>query len=208
MSFFNVLFFKTKKKNLLISCMFWWTWVIRSTLNQAPPRFAINAWPLRRKKGVNRLVREPPGHANEECTWAQNNQESRRKYWATRLFIRSFTLTAYFFTCSALLASSHTPSVCTLRSSVRSLAHSVTPELVGKWMIWCLRTTRFCPTVCRLGSNARHPFMTPFIPKSPRTTWYHQLNLPGKDLKLDTQQLAFIQHGRGTPQIAKRLLCQ
>ena len=34
-----------------------------------------------------------------------------------------------------------------LRSFVRSFVHSLTPELVRKWMIWCLKTTWFCPTV-------------------------------------------------------------
>ena len=37
-------------------------------------------------------------------TVGQNNQESRRKYWATCLFICSFACTAHLFVCSTLLA--------------------------------------------------------------------------------------------------------
>ena len=64
----------------------------------------------------------------------QNNQEYRLEHWATCLSVRSFARTAHSFACSAA-------------ALIRSLAHSLTPSLVGKWMIRCLKTTWFCPTV-------------------------------------------------------------
>ena len=39
------------------------------------------------------------------CTVAQNNQEHRLKYWATRSSIRLFTRTTHLFACYILLAS-------------------------------------------------------------------------------------------------------
>ena len=42
-----------------------------------------------------------------------------------------------------------------LRSLVCSLAHSLTPQLVGKWMTRCLTTTWFCPTVKRVPPSLR-----------------------------------------------------
>ena len=36
-----------------------------------------------------------------------------------------------------------------LNSFRRSIAHSLAPELLGEWMILCLQTTWFCPTVKR-----------------------------------------------------------
>ena len=48
----------------------------------------------------------------------QNNQKPRQKYWATHLFIHSFTGTAYSFACSGLLAllAPSAALACSLRS--------------------------------------------------------------------------------------------
>ena len=59
-----------------------------------------------------------------ECTVVWNNQESRRKYWATSLSVRSFAHTAHSFACSALLAP--------LRSFVCSLAHFTHSQVCRK----------------------------------------------------------------------------
>ena len=66
------------------------------------------------------LINTDIRHARE-CTMAQNNQESSRKYWATRSSVRSFTRTAHSFACSALLASLARSAVL-----ICSLAHSLT----------------------------------------------------------------------------------
>ena len=58
--------------------------------------------------------------ASPHSTMVQISQESRRKYWATRLSVRSFTRTAHLFACSGLLASL-TPSAALTRSLARSL---------------------------------------------------------------------------------------
>ena len=60
---------------------------------------------------------------NDSSTMVDNSQEYRLKYWATRSSIHSFARTAHSFACSALLV--------TLARSIRSLAHSLVPELVG-----------------------------------------------------------------------------
>ena len=55
-----------------------------------------------------------------ECTVVWNSQESRRKYWATRLSVRSFARTAHSLACSGLLTSL-APSAALTRSLARSL---------------------------------------------------------------------------------------
>ena len=60
------------------------------------------------------------------------NQESRCKYWATRLSVRSSARTAHSFACSGLFASL-TPSAaltCSLARSLRSLPRSWESELL------------------------------------------------------------------------------
>ena len=57
------------------------------------------------------------------CTMVQNNQESRCKYWDTRLSVCSFARTAHSFAWSALL-SSLTHSVALIRLLARSLTSS------------------------------------------------------------------------------------
>ena len=69
-------------------------------------------------------------------TVVQNEEKSRKKYWATHFSVCSFAHTAHSFACSALLTlltlwASH----ALLPSLVRLLAHPLTPELLGKWMI-------------------------------------------------------------------------
>ena len=60
------------------------------------------------------------------CTVGQNNQKYRRKYWATRSSVRSFTRTAHSFACSGLLASLAPSATLThsLTCSLRSLPSS------------------------------------------------------------------------------------
>ena len=57
-----------------------------------------------------------------------NSQEYRRKYWATRLSVRSFARTAFSFACSGLLASL-APSAALARS-LPSLPRSWESELL------------------------------------------------------------------------------
>ena len=59
----------------------------------------------------------------KQVTIVWNNQESRRKYWATRSSVRSFARTAHSFTRSALLAS-FTCSIALIRLLARSLINS------------------------------------------------------------------------------------
>ena len=64
------------------------------------------------------------------CTMVRDSQDSKCKNWATRLSIRSFPRTAHSFYCSARLAL-HVRSA----ALTPSVAYSLTPSLVGKWMI-------------------------------------------------------------------------
>ena len=61
------------------------------------------------------------------------NRESRCKYWANRSSVRSFAHTTH---CSA-----HTAALICL------LLRSLTPMLVGKWIIRGPKTTWLCPTL-------------------------------------------------------------
>ena len=76
-----------------------------------------------------------------------NKQELRRKYWATRSSARSFACTAHSFAFFGLLASR---ALLCAHSFSRSLT-LLTPSLVGKCMIPCLKMPWFCPIVrcCR-----------------------------------------------------------
>ena len=58
--------------------------------------------------------------ASSCCTVDWNKQEKRRKYWATRLSVRSFARTAHSFAGSGLLASL-APSAALTHSLARSL---------------------------------------------------------------------------------------
>ena len=63
----------------------------------------------------------------------QNNQEYRRKRWATRSSVRSFARTAHSFACSALLALlAH--SAALIHSLPRSLTHSLACGKVNDWI--------------------------------------------------------------------------
>ena len=62
-----------------------------------------------------------------QSTMVKNIQESRHKYWATRLSFHQFAYTARSFTCSALIPLLGRPAALT-----RLLAQSLTPQLVGK----------------------------------------------------------------------------
>ena len=64
-----------------------------------------------------------------------------------------FSRTTHSLTCPALLTSlpRSTALICC------SLALSLTPELVGKRMIRCLKTTWFCPTVRGSFTNSQDP---------------------------------------------------
>ena len=62
-------------------------------------------------------------------TMVQNNQESRRKHWAIRSSVHSFTHTTHSFACSALLA-----LLTHSAAPIHSLAYSLTP---GK-MVDCM----------------------------------------------------------------------
>ena len=76
------------------------------------------------------------------CTVFWNKQESRRKYWTTRSSVRSHR------SLGRLLRSPHYSlrTRALLRALVRPLAYSLTPKLVGKRMIRCLKATWFCPS--------------------------------------------------------------
>ena len=75
------------------------------------------------------------------CTVVQNNQESRRKYWAICSCVCLFNCTTHSFFCSALLALLACSAVF-IRLLVCSLAHSQTQgnDLIPK-------NTKFCPIV-------------------------------------------------------------
>ena len=62
----------------------------------------------RRPENAAEIIGESRPHSGGARTVAQNNQKSRRKYWATHLSVRSFTHTAH------------------------PLARSLNPELMGK----------------------------------------------------------------------------
>ena len=68
-----------------------------------------------------------------------------------------FSRTTHSLTCPALLTSlpRSTALICC------SLALSLTPELVGKRMIRCLKTTWFCPTVRGSFTNSQARSMCP-----------------------------------------------
>ena len=76
----------------------------------------------------------------------QNNQELRRKQWATQSSIPSFSSTALEFTSCALLTS-FAHSVALIHLLARSLAHSTTPELMEKWANRCWDNWLFWTTV-------------------------------------------------------------
>ena len=69
-------------------------------------------------------------------TMGQNNQESKSKYRAICLCIRSFAHTAHLFACFTLLAShcSHYSRACfaCAQSFAHSFSHSLVPELMEK----------------------------------------------------------------------------
>ena len=54
------------------------------------------------------------------------NRSRTKRYWAIRSSARSFARTAHSFACSALLA-----SLARSAALIRSLAHSLAPELMG-----------------------------------------------------------------------------
>ena len=84
-------------------------------------------------------------------TVVQNSYKSRRKYWATRLFVRSHR-TAYF-----------------AHALIRSLARSLTPDLVGKrfFLNEHIDFIQFSPIVGR--------FMNQFASvQAPRFLWTHR----------------------------------
>ena len=66
----------------------------------------------------------------------------------TGSFARPFARTAHSFVCPALLA-----SLVRSAALIHSLARSFTPQLMGRCMIRCLKTTWFCPTVARIISS-------------------------------------------------------
>ena len=78
--------------------------MLKSADNEA--RFRGQAW------------RVLDGEYQRTVVW--NSQKSRRKYWATRSSVRSFTRTAHSLACSRLLASL-APSAALTRSLARSL---------------------------------------------------------------------------------------
>ena len=69
-------------------------------------------------------------------------QESRRNYWAIRLFACSLAPLTHLLAPHCLLRSR-----APLRSFVHSLAYSLNAELVGKWMSGCLSNRLFCTKV-------------------------------------------------------------
>ena len=83
-----------------------------------------------RKKARKREKRVIVKNSLTPRTVVWKNQESRRKYWATRSSVRSFARTAHSLACSGLLASL-APSAALTHSLARSLT-SLTPSLVGK----------------------------------------------------------------------------
>ena len=70
-------------------------------------------------------------------------QESRRKYWATRVFIRSFARTTHSIACSALLAF-FARCAALIRLLARSLTHSLPSSWESEWLI-VSKTTWFWP---------------------------------------------------------------
>ena len=96
-----------------------------------------------RASDVSKLEENGRQASASYCTMVRNNQESRRNLRTGTLacpFARLLTLLAPL----APLTHSLAPS-CSLRS--RAPRHSLTPELVLKWLIRYLKMTWFCPTV-------------------------------------------------------------
>ena len=87
----------------------------------------------------------------------QNNQESKRKYWATRSSIRSFARTAHSSAGYAL------PASLTRSAALHSFARSVTsltPLLVGQRMIGWLSILSFFLFWTLVQCYHFHPFLS------------------------------------------------
>ena len=68
------------------------------------------------------------------CTMVQNSQESRHKYWNTRLSVCSFARTTHSFLCSVMLACL-LGSRASLHSFICLLAHSLLSSWDSKWLM-------------------------------------------------------------------------
>ena len=71
--------------------------------------------------------------SSRESTMVQENQESRRKYWATHSSVCSFARTAQLFACSPLLALIMTSAALT-QLLARSLTHSFLSLWKSEWL--------------------------------------------------------------------------
>ena len=74
----------------------------------------------------------------------QNGQEYSLKYWATRSSICLFASTTHSFACSALLSAHFACKLRCAHSFACSLT-SLTPSLVGKWIIDVSKWPEFAP---------------------------------------------------------------
>ena len=88
-------------------------------------------------------------------TMVQNNQEFRRKYWATRSSFRSFAQITHSFACSALL-DLLAPSAAHIRLFARSLAHSQAPTVGSDYH----PIPQFCPNSAEMITH----LLTPKLP--------------------------------------------
>ena len=80
--------------------------------------------------GQSPYILAPETEALWQSTMVQNNQEPRYKCWASLASVCSFACTAHSFTCFALLT-----SLMRSIALIHLLACSLTPKLLGKWMI-------------------------------------------------------------------------
>ena len=83
--------------------------------------------------------------SSPDRTVVQNSHKSRHEYWATCFSVRSIARSAPLFACSAPHA-----SLARSAAPICSLACSLTPELVGNWMIRCLKMRLLWTIVDRL----------------------------------------------------------
>ena len=107
----------------ILCCVYWYRlWKLGFFSTHSYFRNTVHHFYLRHNPKRNRTIHHSSMDHFTPCTVVQ-----RRKCWANRSPVCLFAHTVH--------------------SSVRLLGHSVTFELVGKWMTRCLKTTWTYPTV-------------------------------------------------------------
>ena len=102
--------------------------------------------------------------------WVEWLWNRRVQYWAIHSSVRSFTRTAHSFVFYALLA-----SLARSTALLRSLAHSLAPELMGWYEFWCPISKLFWTMV--------HWLHWPWPQNSEQRKWREKKNLVSERAK-------------------------